>query len=354
MFFLGEERSALATEIKSILRPGTANEGDAQILRKLPVLVIHAHSSCNCRCTMCDIWKTQDAESFTVEDLRAQLPVIRKLETHWVAFSGGEPLLNPEWPELCAILHAENIRTTLLTTGLLLKKYASKVAVSFDDVIISLDGPPDIHDKIRRVPGGFQIIEDGVTTLRELSPQLPIRARCTVQKANYFALLATARAAHAIGLSGISFLAVDMTSTAFNRDLVWPVTRQSEVALTVPELAELEAELDRLVSSPGRDFGPDFVAESPEKLARIANHFRAHLGLAQSEAPRCNAPWVSAVIETDGSVRPCFFHPAIGSLREKDLESVLNGPTAREFRSRLDVATNEICRRCVCSLNYRS
>jgi len=33
------------------------------------------------------------------------------------------------------------IRLTLLSTGLLLKKCASSVAASFDDVIVSLDGP---------------------------------------------------------------------------------------------------------------------------------------------------------------------------------------------------------------------
>jgi hypothetical protein len=36
-------------------------------------------------------------------------------------------------------------------------------------------------------------------------------------------------------------------------------------------------------------------------------------------APRCNAPWVSAVVETDGAVRPCFFQQAIGNLADGTL-----------------------------------
>jgi radical SAM protein with 4Fe4S-binding SPASM domain len=68
----------------------------------------------------------------------------------------------------------------------------------------------------------------------------------------------------------------------------------------------------------------------------------------------CNAPWVTAVIETDGTVRPCFFHPPIGNLHEQSLDSIVNGKVARDFRGGLDIPSNPICNRCVCSLNYRS
>ncbi|HEY2843196.1 MAG TPA: SPASM domain-containing protein, partial [Bryobacteraceae bacterium] len=78
--------------------------------------------------------------------------------------------------------------------------------------------------------------------------------------------------------------------------------------------------------------------------------FRAHLGLEPFEAPRCNAPWVSAVMGVDGSVRPCFFHAPVESAASQKLDAVLNAPPAREFRATLDVATNPICQRCVCSL----
>ena len=53
-----------------------------------------------------------------------------------------------------------------------------------------------------------------------------------------------------------------------------------------------------------------YIAESPEKLRRIARHFRAHLGLERDESPRCNAPWTSAVIETDGIGPAVLLSPA--------------------------------------------
>jgi MoaA/NifB/PqqE/SkfB family radical SAM enzyme len=322
-------------------------------IHSLPVLVVHAHSSCNCRCIMCDIWKTQDAKIFSVQDLERQLPSIRQLGVRWVVFSGGEPLMNPELPQLCAILRRERVRLTLLTTGLLLKKYAAEVAAGFDDVIVSLDGPRAIHDQIRRVQGAFDLLESGVQALRKSRPEMQISARTTVQKANCHSLRETARAAKRLQLNGISFLAVDLTSTAFNRPLAWPVSRQAEMGLSPDELAILENEIAGLILDSDREYPHDFIAESPEKLQRIVRHFRVQLGLAAAEAPMCNAPWVSAVIDVDGTVRPCFFHAPMGHLQAGNLSDVVNGEGARAFRANLDIANNPTCRNCVCSLNYR-
>src|ERR1700733_11002397 len=78
---------------------------------------------------------------------------------------------------------------------------------------------------------------------------------------------------------------------------------------------------------------------------------RAYLGQASPVAPRCNAPWVSAVIEASGDVRPCFFHPVIGNIHRQALNDIVNSPEALNFRASLDVDTNEVCRQCVCSLH---
>jgi MoaA/NifB/PqqE/SkfB family radical SAM enzyme len=321
---------------------------------QLPVLVLHAHSSCNCRCVMCDIWKTKVSHAFQSADLQPHLESIRQLGVRWVVLSGGEPLLNNEWPQICSLLRREGIRLTLLTTGLLLAKHAAQVAELFDDIIVSLDGPEQIHDAIRRVDKAFALLQRGVDAVRKQRSSLKISARTTIQKANHARLCETLAAAKQLNLNGISFLAADLTSEAFNRPLGWSTNRQSEVALSVDELAILETEIDQLITENEEDIHSGYIAESAEKLRRIGRHFRAHLGLDRSESPRCNAPWTSAVIETDGTVRPCFFHPPIGNIHRSSLEEVINGREALTFRSRLDIPTNSICQRCVCSLNYRS
>lgn len=99
----------------------------------------------------------------------------------------------------------------------------------------------------------------------------------------------------------------------------------------------------------------EFQARVKDWAAKGAvHHFRSHLGLLPPVAPRCNAPWVSAILESDGTVRPCFFHRPIGKVgKDISLVEVLNGPEAIRFRVDLDISSNAVCRRCVCSLNWK-
>lgn len=317
------------------------------VIERLPILVLYPHSRCNCRCTMCDIWKNPDAAEISAAELQSHLEAIERLSVGWVVFSGGEPLMHSDLFRLAEMLRAKKIRVTLLSTGLLLKRYARQLAAGVDDVIVSLDGPPAVHDQIRRVTGAFSALREGVDEVKRWNSLLPISARCTVQKQNHACLQTTAQTARELGLVSISFLAADVTSEAFNRPEPWNPGRQAQIALSTQEIAILERELDGLDRAWA---GTGFVLENREKLQRIVRHFEAHLGKCQPIAPKCNAPWVSAVVEASGTVRPCYFHPPIGSLRSRSLTEVLNSPEAQRFRESLDVASNPVCKRCVCSL----
>jgi MoaA/NifB/PqqE/SkfB family radical SAM enzyme len=217
---------------------------------------------------------------------------------------------------------------------------------------VSLDGPPQIHDQIRRVPKAFERLAKGVEALRKLRPQMTIRGRSTVQRANCHSLREIVQTAKQLELNSISFLAADVTSQAFNRPEGWTLERRNDVALDSEGVGRLAAEVDALIREHAADISSGFVAESAEKLWRIVLHFRAHLNQAPPVAPRCNAPWVSAVVEADGTVRPCFFHRTIGNIRDHSLIDVLNSRDAIDFRRQLDVASNPICQRCVCSLYF--
>jgi Fe-coproporphyrin III synthase len=322
------------------------------VLASLPVLILSPHSRCNCRCVMCDIWKTDSTREISLAELERHGEDIARLGVEWVVFSGGEPLMHSDLFGLCRFLRERRIRTTLLSTGLLLERHANQIVAWVDDVIVSLDGPPHIHDAIRRVPRAFDLLAAGVAALHRRRPDFAVSARSTIQSLNCAHLGATVEAARGIGLESISFLAADVSSEAFNRPNAWEPQRQNQIALAPGQIFDLDAAVESLIAAGecGR-----FVVESAEKLRRIVDHFRVHLGLKAATAPRCNAPWVSAVLQSDGAVRPCFFHRPIGTVGNgASLLDVLNGPDAVAFRRDLDVATNPICRRCVCSLNGKS
>jgi MoaA/NifB/PqqE/SkfB family radical SAM enzyme len=323
-------------------------------LASMPILILNVHTHCNCRCIMCDIWKREAHEQVRLADLERHRASLRNLGVRQVVLSGGEPLLHGDLHALCSFFREQGIRLTLLTTGLLLLKRAHEVSTLFDEVIVSIDGPRAIHDGIRRVARAFDVIGQGVEAVKAHRSDIHIACRTTVQKANHRHLRATVAAARMLGFDSISFLAADLTSEAFNRPLVWPGERQSEIALTAGEVAALDEEIEQLILQFADDIRDKYISESAEKLRRIPRRFREHLGQVPPLSPKCNAPWVSAVVEVDGSVRPCFFHHAVGNITSSTLEEVVNGETARLFRENLNVSRNPTCRRCVCSLNYQT
>ena len=324
----------------------------SHLIRELPIVVLFPHNRCNCRCVMCDIWRIRQVREIRPEDLRPHLESFRMLGVRQVVFSGGEAQLNRDLRELAVMLRAEGIHLTLLTAGLLLQSRAAEVAETIDELIVSLDGPPEVHDRIRNVPRAFERLAAGIAAVRALRPTMRITARSTVQKANYAFLRNTVDTARRLGLNGISFLAVDVASTAFNREQPWQPSRQEEVTLDNADVSRFEQALECFIDDYAGDIASGYIAENVGKLRRIAHHFRAALGQGAAVAPRCNAPWVSAVIEADGTVRPCFFHPEIGNLHDAPLVEIINSENAVRFRERLDVASDAICRKCVCSL-YR-
>jgi MoaA/NifB/PqqE/SkfB family radical SAM enzyme len=318
----------------------------------MPIVILMPHSRCNCRCVMCDIWKgNNNVQQLNESDIKNLLSSLKKMNTGLVVMSGGEALMHPNFFRLCDILRSHKIKITILSTGLLLKKYAEEIIAKTDEVIVSLDGSHAVHDLIRNIPEAYNKLKDGVAELKNLNKAYRITARCVVQKANFNDLPNIIDAAREIGLDQISFLNADVSTDAFNRPDLWADDKVKEVCLSLDEVDQFKDIIENLINTHSQDFKSRFIAETPEKLQKFYNYYAAFHGLCDFPTITCNAPWVSAVIEADGSVRPCFFHAKIGNIRDSVLEELINSPASISFRENLDTATNPICKKCVCSLN---
>src|SRR5580658_2953718 len=318
----------------------------------LPIVILMPHSACNCRCVMCDIWKgNHNLRQLSEQDVEGLLETLRRLGTQQVLMSGGEALLNPNFFRLCSILKKEGLRITLLSTGLLIGHHADQLLTLVDDIIVSLDGDESLHDQIRNIPGAFRKLKEGVQLLHSLRPEYRITARTVIHRLNFRRLPAIVQAAMEMGLDQISFLPADVVSEAFNRAEPWDTPRQQQILPAAEELPEVLAVIEALIRDQRELFESGFIAESPEKFRKIGQYYTASYGLNPFPYKKCNAPWVSAVVEADGTVRPCFFHPPLGNIHERALGDILNGAEAIEFRKNLDMDQNETCKKCVCYLH---
>ena len=322
------------------------------IIRALPIVILMPHSACNCKCVMCDIWKdNKNLKQLTENDIQGLLSSLKKFGTREVVMSGGEALLNPNFFRLCEILHQQKIKISLLSTGLSLKKNAEQILDWIDNIIVSLDGNEEVHDRIRNIPNAFQKLKEGVQLIKSIDPKFRITARTVIHKLNFRLWHSIIESAKEIGLDQISFLPADVSSHAFNREVLWNEDRQQEILIEQNELRELSAVIDMIIENYAEDFESHFIAESPGKFRKIYNYYAAFYNLNPFPYKKCNAPWVSTVIEADGTVRPCFFHEPIGNIRDSSLEEILNSKESIRFRKDLDMDSNSTCVKCVCYLN---
>jgi radical SAM protein with 4Fe4S-binding SPASM domain len=324
-------------------------------ITRLPILILFPHSRCNCRCLMCDIWRATTSNELAARDVARWLDEWRGMGVRRVVLSGGEALMHTHLWELCEHLRGAGIGVTILSTGLLLRRHAAALVRYCDDVVVSLDGPQPIHDQVRNMPRAFVKLAEGVSAVKAADPHVLVSGRCTVQRSNFHALRATVAAAHDLGLDRISFLAADVSTDAFNRPDGWDADRVAQVALEADDLPHLAAEIDTLEREYAADFASGYIAETPLKLRRrLSQYYAALLGQGEFFPNDCNAPWVSTVIEADGTVRPCFFQPQLGNIyRAGSLAAILNAPEAIAWRQGLDTHRDVICRRCVCTLSLR-
>jgi MoaA/NifB/PqqE/SkfB family radical SAM enzyme len=184
-----------------------------------------------------------------------------------------------------------------------------------------------------------------------MNPGYQITARTVIHKLNFKHWPDIINCAKEIGLDQVSFLPADVSSHAFNREILWTEQRQQEILPDRTEVEGLKNIIELIIREYHDDIANRFIAENPEKLRTIYAYYAAFYSLTSFPYKKCNAPWVSTVVEADGTVRPCFFHPPMGNIRNDSLEDIVNSSQNIRFRKGLDMDKNETCIKCVCYLN---
>ena len=118
----------------------------------LPLLIFYPTGRCNSRCVSCDWWKQSGADDLTLDEIARVADALPALGTRMVVFSGGEPLLRPEVFDAAQLFRARGMTLHLLTSGVLLERFADRVAEQFSRVIVSLDATTAaLYERIRGV-----------------------------------------------------------------------------------------------------------------------------------------------------------------------------------------------------------
>ncbi len=106
---------------------------------------------CNAKCSFCDIWKIPSKYA-GLDSIKKNFLDLKKLGVKVIDFTGGEPLLHPDLPEILAEAKKLKFITTVTTNGLLYPKKAESLAGLIDMFHFSLDSSiAEEHNEMRGV-----------------------------------------------------------------------------------------------------------------------------------------------------------------------------------------------------------
>ncbi|MFZ5993721.1 MAG: 12,18-didecarboxysiroheme deacetylase [Thermodesulfobacteriota bacterium] len=153
---------------------------------KKPVVVWNATRRCNLKCVHC--YAQADSvgapDELSTAEGKKLIDDLSQFGSPVLLFSGGEPFMRPDLPELAAYAVEKGMRAVVSTNGTLISKDMAKVLkkIGLSYVGISLDGMEKVNDHFRGVKGAFAGAMRGIKNCQEAG--IKVGLRFTINKLN--------------------------------------------------------------------------------------------------------------------------------------------------------------------------
>ncbi len=320
------------------------------------MITLRTTNLCNLRCKQCAQWgdngvflrdlRPEPARDLSTEDWKRFIRRMARSCPH-IYFFGGEPFLRKDLLVLVRYAHDHGVVTGVNTNGHFLKGRGGEIVnSSMDYIMVSLDGPQEVNDRIRLgSTGGYKAVVAGVEEL--LSARVAHKSRypliemiLTLTEENQGSIVTTAQIARN--------LRVDYFAVTFG-------------IFTTPELARRSSEQIRGEFGVEPKFYHGFVRDmsrmDPELITGQIREVRRLWGSRYKQYPPmdfdvadyfqkpdsplvqkpCVSPWLTMQVMANGEMAFCedFADLTVGNVAAQDPIALWNGPASRSWRRRI-------------------
>ncbi len=321
---------------------------------------------CNLRCRMCQYIQfleqvpgAQQKEGELSTDEWKE--VIRQTgRMSFLTFTGGEPLIRKDFTELLEYA-SHRSRTHIVTNAALLDASMAESFVrlaprrtggrGLNFIGVSLEGPAELHDDIRRQPGTFDKASAGLALLTEqrnrMGKKCPmVHITTVIQKQNLDSLPLMPGIVAALGADVLNLVTEtrmhDLPGLGERPPGVW---RASDIDWPRIPSDALSQALDSTVNE-ARKHGIELrLPRMPRE--ELLRYYSTGVDVKEYQ---CRSPWTTIIVGRTGDVYPCWLIK-IGNVREQSLKEMWNSSRALAFRRACRDGLFPICPGC-CSIEY--
>jgi len=333
---------------------------------KKPVVVWNMTRRCNLKCVHCYA-QAKDIEfenELSTEEGKALIDDLAQFGSPVILFSGGEPTLRKDLPELAAYAREKGMRAVISTNGTLIDRDLAKKLkdVGLSYVGVSLDGIRETNDRFRGMKGAFDAALKGLHNCQEEG--IKVGLRFTINKQNVRDIPAIFDLLEEEKIPRICFyhlVYAGRGSKMVSEDLSPEESRQA-VDLILERTRELHEKgfPAEVLTVDNHCDGPylymKLLKENPERAAEVFELLSMNQGNSSGIGIGC--------ISWDGSVHADQFwrHYSFGNIKERPFSEIWNDLSDElmaglKNRKSLIKAHGDRCSRCkwldVCNGNFR-
>ena len=274
---------------------------------------------CQNNCVHCYAGGPHATSELTTQQWKEVIKKLQQIGVFIVTFTGGEPTLREDLPELLKYAQDTGIVTGLITNGRRLKdkKYVESLEnAGLDFVQITLESHKDaVHDKITGVKGSWKETVTGIKNA--VKTQIYVTTNTTLNKYNATDFLDT-----------IDFIKKQGVAVFGCNSLIYSgkaVKISNEFALSIETLKELLPK----IKEKANHIGLKFLWYTPTQYCHLDP---VKLGLGVKS---CTAASVNMCVGPNGDVYPCqSYFESLGNILKDDWRRIWNHPIASQIRKR--------------------
>jgi radical SAM protein with 4Fe4S-binding SPASM domain len=274
---------------------------------------------CQNNCIHCYAGGPHETDELSTDQWKQVIDKLHSIGVFILTFTGGEPTLREDLPEL--LLYAENrgAVTGLITNGRRLKdkSYAEQLEkAGLDFVQVTLEShKPQIHDKMTATKGSWKETLAGIKNA--LQTKVYVTTNTTLSKYNASEFLQTMDFIKELGVGafGCNSLIYSGKAGEISKEFALPLETLNEL---LPKIRDKANQL-----------GLRFLWYTPTQYCRLDP---VKLGLGVKS---CTAANVNMCVGPNGDVYPCqSYFESLGNLLKDDWPKIWNNPLSVKLRNR--------------------